>query len=118
MLPRFQDQTSTTTANPTTVNPPGLANRVGEETANGNGQVKPQPVPTTSTTSTTPSPLPYDELGYGHVVQGVQSLPEEQQPFWFVNRHQIAQHLNPVGGTSQDTINRQKPVETRSFFAG
>lgn len=43
----------------------------------------------------------------------LQSLPQEQQPFWLINRNQVQNHLNqPQNG------NLGSPYARRSHFAG
>ncbi|XP_046746794.1 uncharacterized protein LOC124411611 [Diprion similis] len=120
VLPRFQDKESSTTSS-TTVTPVDvdLVNRVGENS--GLNDVVPgnsaptKPIPGSPASSSTQNPL-LQALGYGETAKKVESWPAELQPFWYVNRQQIAEHLNPV--KPQQNVVQPGVASRGSFFGG
>ncbi|XP_046619840.1 uncharacterized protein LOC124304990 [Neodiprion virginianus] len=123
VLPRFQNNetstTSSTTSTTSTLADVTLVNRVGENTGSttvvpvDNAPTKSNPASPAS--SSTQNPL-LQALGFGETAKKVESWPAELQPFWWVNRQQIAEHLNPVNG--QQNVVQPGVASRGSFFSG
>lgn len=67
----------------------GLNNRFGDNSIGGQQQ-----------------PLPVHALGDTHLVNRVSQLPEHQQPFWYLNREHIQEHLNRPQMSGSVLVNR------------
>lgn len=68
----------------------GLNNRFGDNSIGGQQQ----------------QPLPVHALGDTHLVNRVSQLPEHQQPFWYLNREHIQEHLNRPQMSGSVLVNR------------
>lgn len=83
-----------------------------QQSANGISNRSGNPSEQTLSTSTTaPVRLPYDAHGDQQLINHLNQLPIDKQPFWFINYQAIEAHRNGSG-------NNFGPIASRSSFLG